>query len=112
MMPGSRKPRLETSSQFRRAGECVEDGVEIVHRVAHLVQAVLLRLPQLAAGVEGIVFEEEADFVPRFVEIAVVELGLLRRREHVPDGPGFEFLDEFERPPAQTLAVLDRHEIL
>jgi hypothetical protein len=83
-----------------------------VHRVAHLVQAVFLRLPQPAAVVECVVFEEKADLVAGFVEIAVVELGLPRGRKDVPHRLRIEFIDEFQRALAQPLAGLDRHEIL
>ena len=103
---------LDQRGQFRRAREGIEDGVQVVHRVTHLVQAVLLRLPQAAAVVERIGFEEKADLVAGLVEIAVVELGLFRRRKHVPQRFRIELVDELQRLVAQALAGLDRHEVL
>ena len=90
--------------QFGGAGERVEDRVEIVQRVADLVEAVFPGLPEPSALVEGVVLEEETDLVPGFVEIAVLELRLQGRREHVPDRLRVESGDEFEgarlQPPA------------
>ena len=57
------RSRAATAAKLRLAREGREHGIEIVQRVADLVDRQLLRLPQAALLVERIGLEEEADLV-------------------------------------------------
>ncbi len=47
--------------ELRSAAECVEDGIEVVHRVAELVEREMRLAAQAAFAVESILLEEAAD---------------------------------------------------
>ena len=102
-----RVPEADTSrhiGECRRARERVEDGIEIVHRMSHLVEAVFFRLPQRAVIVERIFLEEKANLVPRFDEVAVVELRLLRCGKHAAYVGRIEGIHELGSPLPQPRA--------
>jgi hypothetical protein len=83
-----------------------------MHRMPHLVEAVLFRLPEIARFIERIVFEEETDLVTRFLEVTIVELRLFHRRKHVPDFGRIKRIDELQRMFAQAFAPFRRNETL
>jgi hypothetical protein len=72
-----------------RAAECIEHRVEVVHRVAELVEAQVRICAQPAGGVKGVLFEEAADRLAAAQEVLVARVqgaavgcedrGLLRR---------------------------------
>ena len=68
--------------QARLARDAVEDGIEIVQRMADLVQRQRHRL------VGRLLLEEEADGAAQFLEIAVAGMALVARREDRARRPG------------------------
>jgi hypothetical protein len=75
--------------------EALEDRIEIVQRVADLVDRERLGLAQLAAFVEGFLFEEAADGAAGPEEIVVVLGRLVAGREDRAGLARIEGLDEF-----------------
>ncbi len=95
----------------RVVGEPLELVVEVVLRVADLVDAQLLRLRQLAIGAECLLLEEAPGARSAREELTVGDALLLVRGE---DGSFLGWLppvDDLERTPAQTPARVDRHEV-
>ena len=82
-----------------------------MHRVPHLVEAVLFRLAQPAFSVESVVLEKKTNLVAGLDEVAVVELGLFRRRKHASYGGRIERANELQGSLAQPVAVCARYEI-
>ena len=98
--------RCNLGKRFRM-GEAIEYGIDVMHRMSHLVQGVFLGLPQPAVVFERIDLEEEANLVSRFDEIAIVQLLVVGRREDAPDVRRIEGVDEFAGSFAQCVAVRD-----
>ena len=92
--------------QRRLAREALEDRVEIVQRVADLVDRARLALPQPALSVERLLLEEEADPVAGLEEVAVLGVAVLARREDGRDLGRLEGLQQLGHARAQRVALL------
>ena len=103
---------LHNCAQPRRAGERVKHGVEVVHRMTHLVEALVFRLAQITFFIEGAILEEKADFVAGIVEILVVQLRLLRRGKDGAHRFRVECVNELAGALLQASAVSLRDKIL
>ena len=91
---GSSNPTSDaTSASSGVAGEVVEERVEVVERVADLVDRQLLGLLQRAVRGERVLLEEEPNLVAGVEEVVVGRAGLLVRREH-RDRLGLEGLEQ------------------
>ncbi len=108
---GSAMPRVaDQPGERRSAREPLEDRIEVVERMADLVDRALLALPEPAALVERLGLEEEADLIAGLEKIAVLGVVLPRGREDRGHLAGLERLDQLGRPRAQRRAFGVRHE--
>ncbi len=88
--------------QLRVVRERLEDRIEIVHRVPDLVDRELLRLPQHAALVERLLFEEAADRLARAQEVLLgLRLRFVLGRENRARLGWIERLDDLAGARAQ-----------
>jgi hypothetical protein len=81
-----------------------EDRVEVVQRVANLVDRARLALAQRTGPVERLLLEEEADLVARFEKITVLRVPPAGGREHGLHRARLEPLDQLRHAPPQPLA--------
>ena len=88
----------------RRAGEGREHRIQVVQRVADLVDRLRLGLAQAALLVEGLRLEEEVDALGGVQEVVVGSPGLLVGGEDGPVGVGVEVLHQLRGPCAQRVA--------
>jgi hypothetical protein len=95
------------------AFECIEDRIEIVHRVTELVEAQMGIGPEAASGIEGVLLEEAADRLAAREEIFVT--GMQRLAVAGEDRRLFRRRDmparQLHRALAQGEAMLLIHEI-
>ncbi len=96
--------------QSRPARERFEDRIDVVERMADLVDRALLAVPQPARLVERLPLEEEANLVARFEEIAILCMILPRSRENRRHLARLERLNQLRHPPPQRRALGPRHE--
>src|SRR6266542_788002 len=88
---------------FRRSRKAVKDWIEIVQRVADLVNRPLFTLPQCSVRQECILLKEEADLVTRFQEIVIASAVLFVCGEDRNDAPRIKVTNKFFRASAQTI---------
>ena len=104
----------ETVYHLRELGgvrKLIEYGIQIMHRMPDLVQAVYLCLAEFTGFIERVVFEEKPYLVTRFNEIRVGELLLVSRRKDALDDFRIEFVDELAGPRAQRITFFCGYEV-
>src|SRR5207249_3395289 len=89
-----------------RARKLIKHWIEIVQRMADLVNRPLFTLPQCSVRQECILFKEETDLVTRFQEIVIAGAVLFVCGEDRDDAPRMKVTNKFFCSRAQTIAGL------
>src|SRR5262249_47728735 len=100
---------LHDLGQSRIAREAVEHGIEIVHRMADLVDRERLVLLQPAFIVERLFLEKATDLVARIEEVVVAGAGLVAGAEDA-DVARIEGVDDLARALAERRHLFGRFE--
>jgi hypothetical protein len=106
---GDAQPRHQPGKR-RLAREVLEDRVEVVQRMADLVDPARLALLQTAVCLERLLLEEKADLVAGFEKVAILRMALPAGREDGGDLGGLEGLQHLRHAGAQRVALPLRHE--
>ena len=103
---------VDQPGQRRRAREGGEDRVEIVQRMADLVDRQRLGLAHPARIVEGLLLEEEADLVAGAGEVVIRRMAMAGGREDRRDAGEVGRVDQAVGALDQPLAAVGRDEFL